>query len=55
MTPSRIEANRDLVHLDKSDMATIAKYTGDLAARKALTRYIFPPFGMDFGFPDKTA
>ncbi|KAE8414973.1 NADP-dependent oxidoreductase domain-containing protein [Aspergillus pseudocaelatus] len=54
VTPSRIEANRQLVQLDEKDMATIAKYTDDLAARKAFHRYVYPPFGVDFGFPDKS-
>ena len=54
VTPSRIEDNRKLIHLDDTDMATIAKYTGDLAARKAFQRFIFPPFGVSFGFPDKS-
>ncbi|KAE8350396.1 NADP-dependent oxidoreductase domain-containing protein [Aspergillus coremiiformis] len=54
VTPSRIEDNRRLVQLDQSDMATIAKYTDDLAARKAFQRFVYPPFGVDFGFPDKS-
>ncbi|KAE8158764.1 NADP-dependent oxidoreductase domain-containing protein [Aspergillus tamarii] len=54
VTPSRIEANRQLVQLDEKDMATIAKYTNDLAARNAFHRYVYPPFGVDFGFPDKS-
>ncbi|KAB8222223.1 NADP-dependent oxidoreductase domain-containing protein [Aspergillus novoparasiticus] len=54
VTPSRIEDNRKLVQLDESDMATIAKYTDDLAARKAFQRFVYPPFGVDFGFPDKS-
>ena len=43
-----------MVQLDESDMATIAKYTDDLAARKAFQRFVYPPFGVDFGFPDKS-
>ncbi|KNG85536.1 protein GCY [Aspergillus nomiae NRRL 13137] len=54
VTPSRIEDNRNLVQLDENDMATIAKYTDDLAARKAFQRFVYPPFGVDFGFPDKS-
>lgn len=34
-------------------MATIAKYSNDLAAKKAFQRFVFPPFGVNFGFPDK--
>ncbi|KAJ5232567.1 hypothetical protein N7468_005523 [Penicillium chermesinum] len=54
VTPARIEANRnDLIKLDAEDVATIKKYSDDLAARKSFTRYVFPPFGTDMGFPDK--
>ncbi|KAB8233335.1 hypothetical protein ETB97_011643 [Aspergillus alliaceus] len=54
VTPSRIEDNRNLVQLDESDLATIANYSDDLAARKAFQRFVYPPFGVDFGFPDKS-
>lgn len=54
VTPSRVEENRNLIKLDKSDMATIAKYTDDLAAKKAFQRFVYPPFGINFGFPDKS-
>lgn len=54
VTPSRIEANRaDLIHLDKEDMDTIAAYSNGLAATKSFQRFVFPPFGISFGFPDK--
>lgn len=35
-------------------MATISRYSDDLAARNAFQRFIFPPFGVSFGFPDKS-
>lgn len=54
VTPSRIKDNCNLIKLDDEDMATIAKYTNDLAERKAFQRYVYPPFGVDFGFPDKS-
>ncbi|KAF9885670.1 hypothetical protein FE257_012652 [Aspergillus nanangensis] len=54
VTPSRIEDNRKLVQLDAEDMATIAKYTDGLAATKSFQRFVYPPFGVDFGFPDKS-
>lgn len=53
VTPSRIEDNRNLVQLDDSDMATITKYSDELAEKKAFQRFVYPPFGIDFGFPDK--
>lgn len=54
VTPSRIEDNRNLIKLDDEDMATIAKFTNELAAKKAFQRFVYPPFGVDFGFPDKS-
>lgn len=53
VTPSRIEENRHLIKLDDSDMATIAKFTDEMAA-KGFQRFVYPPFGIDFGFPDKS-
>ena len=54
VTPSRIEDNRNLIKLDDEDMATIAKFTDELAAKKGFQRFVYPPFGVDFGFPDKS-
>ena len=54
VTPSRIEDNRNLIKLDDEDMATVAKFTNELAAKKAFQRFVYPPFGVDFGFPDKS-
>ena len=54
VTPSRIDANKNLIKLDDSDMDTIAKFTAELAANKEFVRYVYPPFGIDFGFPDKS-
>lgn len=53
VTPARIEANRNLIKLDDADMASITKYSNELAANKGFQRFVFPPFGIDFGFPDK--
>jgi glycerol 2-dehydrogenase (NADP+) len=54
VTPSRIEENRKLVKLDQEDIDLIAKYSDELGAKKAFQRYVYPPFGVDFGFPDKS-
>lgn len=54
VTPSRIEDNRNLISLDDADMATIAKFTDELAAKQGFQRFVYPPFGVDFGFPDKS-
>lgn len=54
VTPSRIESNRaDLIDLDAEDIAIIRKYSDHLEATKSLQRFVFPPFGYTFGFPDK--
>lgn len=54
VTPERIEANRnDLIHLDAEDMATIQTYSDTLAATNSFQRFVYPAFGVDFGFPDK--
>ncbi|KAJ5571060.1 Aldo/keto reductase subgroup [Penicillium sp. DV-2018c] len=54
VTPARIEANRaDLIKLDDEDMDTLRKYSDGLQAEGKLQRYVYPPFGVNFGFPDK--
>ncbi|KAJ6012142.1 hypothetical protein N7499_012889 [Penicillium canescens] len=54
VTPARIEANRaDLIKLDAEDLATIQKYSDQLKAENKFQRFVFPPFGVNFGFPDK--
>ncbi|CAG8052783.1 unnamed protein product [Penicillium salamii] len=54
VTPARIEANRkDLIKLDAEDIATLRKYSDGLQAEGKLQRFVFPPFGQTFGFPDK--
>lgn len=54
VTPERIKANRDLVQLDDSDLKIIDDYSNELTRSGKLTRYVYPPFGIDFGFPDKS-
>ncbi|KAJ5329080.1 hypothetical protein N7541_000790 [Penicillium brevicompactum] len=54
VTPARIEANRaDLIKLDDEDLAVLRKYSDGLKAEGKLQRFVFPPFGYTFGFPDK--
>ncbi|KAL4807167.1 NADP-dependent oxidoreductase domain-containing protein [Aspergillus unguis] len=53
VTPSRIEDNRKLVKLDQEDVDLIGKYSAELAAKNGFQRYVYPPFGVNFGFPDK--
>ncbi|KAL4956138.1 NADP-dependent oxidoreductase domain-containing protein [Aspergillus filifer] len=53
VTPSRIEDNRNLVKLDQENIDLIGKYSAELAANNGFQRYVYPPFGVNFGFPDK--
>ena len=47
--PSRIDENMRAVTLDGSDMEAL----NAIHISKGTTRYVYPPFGFDFGFPDK--
>jgi len=49
VTPSRIEENLKVVKLDESDMAALES----IHKKKGLTRFVYPPFGVNLGFPDK--
>lgn len=52
--PERIKANMDLVKLDTSDMKILDDYAEGLTKSGKVVRYVFPAFGVDFGFPDKS-
>ncbi|KAK1998164.1 aldo/keto reductase [Colletotrichum falcatum] len=54
VTPVRIKANLEISKLDDEDLKELRAYSDDLAAKKELKRYVYPPFGVDFGFPDKS-
>ena len=49
VTPTRIDANRETVDLSGAEMAALAEI-----AKDGVTRYVYPEFGVDFGFPDKS-
>ncbi|KAF2711969.1 Aldo/keto reductase [Pleomassaria siparia CBS 279.74] len=49
VTPSRIDENRKLISLDADDLSTL-----DSISKNGVTRFIYPPFGINLGFPDKT-
>jgi glycerol 2-dehydrogenase (NADP+)/D-galacturonate reductase len=53
VTPERIKANLEIVELDAEDMKGLDEYSADLQRTGGLRRYVYPPFGIDFGFPDK--
>jgi hypothetical protein len=42
-----------LIHLDAEDLASLRKYSDGLQAEGKLQRFVYPPFGVNFGFPDK--
>lgn len=54
VNPDRIDANKNLVDLDKDELKLLDDYSADLVAKKEWKRYVYPPFGIDFGFPDKS-
>ncbi|KAH8599251.1 NADP-dependent oxidoreductase domain-containing protein [Bisporella sp. PMI_857] len=54
VTPSRIEANKEIVKLDEADLKSLAEYSTELEKAGKLTRYVYPAFGVDFKFPDKS-
>jgi len=49
VTPSRIDENRKLIQLDAADMEVLE----NVHKTKGITRYVYPPFGVDCGFADK--
>lgn len=51
--PSRIEENRHLVELSAVDLQQISASMQDTWERKEFTRFVYPSFGVNFGFPDK--
>lgn len=48
VTPSRIEENMKIIKLSEQDMAAL-----DQLSKDSVTRFVYPNFGFDFGFPDK--
>jgi glycerol 2-dehydrogenase (NADP+) len=48
VTPARIEQNRIIVQLDEDDISALNKIS-----QSAPKRYVYPEFGVNFGFPDK--
>jgi hypothetical protein len=53
VTNERITANKKIVPLDADDMKILNDYSDDLTKKGELHRYVYPPFGINFGFPDK--
>lgn len=53
VTPERITANKNLVELDAEDLKLLDNYSAEIVRNKEWKRYVYPPFGVQFGFPDK--
>lgn len=54
VTPERIKENTNLIDLDAEDMKLLNDYSDRLTREGKLQRFVYPPFGVDFGFPDKS-
>lgn len=48
VTPARIEQNRHIIPLDKDDLKAL-----DKISENGVKRYVYPEFGVNFGFPDR--
>jgi len=53
VTPDRIKSNMEIVKLSDSDMKILTDYSKELEKNGKLVRYVYPQFGVKFGFPDK--
>lgn len=53
VTPHRIEQNMCLVRLEETELNAINTFIQSVADKRGFTRYVYPAFGIDFGFPDK--
>ena len=49
VAPSRIEENMKIVELSEEDMQSLNEIS-----KAGVTRFVYPEFGVDFGFPDKS-
>ncbi|KXX78824.1 D-galacturonate reductase [Madurella mycetomatis] len=52
--PERIKENMKLIDLDEEDVKLLNEYSDKLTRERKLQRFVYPPFGVDFGFPDKS-
>lgn len=49
VTPARIEKNLVVVDLEPAEIMALDQIHKD----KGVHRFVYPPFGVDLGFPDK--
>ncbi|KAK0633747.1 NADP-dependent oxidoreductase domain-containing protein [Immersiella caudata] len=54
ISPERIDENKKLIELDAEDIKLLDDYSNKLTKEGKLQRFVYPPFGVDFGFPDKS-
>lgn len=53
VTNERISANKEIVDLDADESKLLDDYSAELLKKGEVKRYVYPPFGVNFGFPDK--
>lgn len=53
VTPSRIKENTKIIDLDADDLNELAAFAEEVKESTGFRRYVYPEFGVDFGFPDK--
>lgn len=53
MTNERIKANRELITLEAGDLKILNGYAEGLEESGKVVRYVYPAFGVNFGFKDK--
>lgn len=53
VTEERIKSNLEIIDLDSEDMKILNDYSRGLEKEGKLQRFVYPPFGINFGFPDK--
>lgn len=49
----RIKSNLKIVDLDAGDLKILNDYSEGLEKEGKVQRFVYPPFGINFGFPDK--
>jgi glycerol 2-dehydrogenase (NADP+) len=55
VTPSRIEENLTIVELEEDDRKELVSLVEGVKRSKGFRRYVYPDFGVDFGFPDRAS
>jgi diketogulonate reductase-like aldo/keto reductase len=54
VTPERVTANAEnIISLDSDDVQALDAYSAEVVSKKEWKRFVYPPFGVAFGFPDK--